>query len=433
MKNPLGLALALALTSGALAQTVGIVHLTLQEASAQALHNHPQVLAAQNEAAAMGQEVIEAKAPYYPAVGADATGTGANQQARIGAGAISASRIFNRFGTGVAINQLITDSGRTPNLVATARFRSAAAQRTYQATRYAVLLRVNQAYFGALRAQATIKVARDTVAARQLIVDLVTALYNNKLRSELDVSFADVSLSEAQLLLIQAQDLEQEAFAELTRALGAEQNATYVLTEEPLPPSPAADAEVLVAQALGARPEVAALRSERDAASHFERAERDLKLPTVSFVGLSGYIPYINQITLPRVIPNEYAGAAVDVHIPIFNGGLFSARREEAHFRLLEADQWLRDEEQVIARDVRTAWASASTAYQRLAVAAQLLREASLGLNLAQGRYQLGLASIVELTQAQLQVTEAQIASLNAKYDYQSQYAGLQFTLGALR
>lgn len=433
VKHPLGLALAFACVSGAYSQTGGTVHLTLQQASAQALQNHPQVLAAKNAAAAMGQQVVEAKAPYYPVVAADATSTGANQQARIGAGAISASRIINRFASGVNFNQLVTDWGRTPNLVATARFRSDAGQQTYQATRYDVLLRVNQAYFGALRAQATINVARETVAARQLIVDLVTALYNNKLRSELDVSFANVSLSQGQLLLIQAQDLEQQAFAELTRALGAQQNATYALSEEPLPPSPPPNAESLVAQALGARPELAALRSERDAAYRFERAEHDLMMPSVSLVGLSGYIPYINQITLPRVIPNEYAGAALDVHIPIFNGRLLSARREEAHFRALEADQRLRDEEQVIARDVRTAWASVSTAYQRLGVADQLLREASLGRSLAEGRYQLGLASVVELTQAQLQVTEAQIESLTAKYDYQSQYAGLQYTLGALR
>jgi outer membrane protein len=121
------------------------------------------------------------------------------------------------------------------------------------------------------------------------------------------------------------------------------------------------------------------------------------------------------------------------VHIPVFNGHLFSAEREEAHFRALEADQRLRDEEQAVAYDVRTAWASASTAYQRLDVSAQLLRAATLSLNLAQGRYDLGLSSVVELTQAQLNLTQAEIENLSAKYDYQSQYAALQHKLGALR
>ena len=62
-----------------------------------------------------------------------------------------------------------------------------------------------------------------------------------------------------------------------------------------------------------------------------------------------------------------------------------------------------------------------------------LLREATLGLQLAQGRYDLGLASVVELTQSQLNVTNAEIENLNAKYDYQMQYAALQFTIGLVR
>jgi outer membrane protein len=123
----------------------------------------------------------------------------------------------------------------------------------------------------------------------------------------------------------------------------------------------------------------------------------------------------------------------VDVHIPIFNGHLFSARREEAHYRALQTEQGLRNEEEAIARDVRTAWAAASTAFQRLDVTAELLRQATLALSLAQGRYDLGLASIVELTQSQLNLTTAEIENLNAKYDYQSQNAALQYTVGGLR
>jgi outer membrane protein len=419
--------------SAAFGQPAGAVRMTLQEAEATALKNHPQVLAAQNAVSAMNQQVVQARAPYYPTLAGDLTGSGANQDARIGAGALAASRLFNRYGDGITVTQLVTDWGRTQNLVATSRFRAGAAQQNYQATRFDVMLAVNQAYFDVLRAQATVKVATQTVAARQLIVNQVSALAANALRSQLDVTFVEVSLSQAKLLLIQAQDEEQSSYADLTRALGSEQNAVYDLTDEPLPPGPPPSPEGLIADAFKQRPELASLRLEVQAAQKFEQAERDLSYPTVSFVGVGGYIPYIEQITLPRVIPNEYGGAAVNVHIPVFNGHLFTARREEAHYRALEADQRVRDEQQIIARDVRTAWASTSTAYQRLDVTAQLLRQATLALSLAQGRYDLGLASIVELTQAQLNQTEAEIQNLSAKYDYQSQYAALQYTLGALR
>ena len=86
-----------------------------------------------------------------------------------------------------------------------------------------------------------------------------------------------------------------------------------------------------------------------------------------------------------------------------------------------------------MVRDVRVAWANAMTAFQRLDVTAQFLRSATLALNLAQGRYNLGLSTIVELTQAQLNVTRAEIEDLSAKYDYQDQSAALQYALGQLR
>jgi outer membrane protein len=109
------------------------------------------------------------------------------------------------------------------------------------------------------------------------------------------------------------------------------------------------------------------------------------------------------------------------------------ARREAAAQRAMESDQKLRDEQQQISRDVRVAWAAANDAFQRIDVTAQFLRQAKLALDLAQGRYDLGLSSIVELTQAQLNLTQAEIENLNAKYDYQTQYSALQFTIGSLR
>jgi outer membrane protein len=397
------------------------------------LQNHPQVQAAQHAASAMNQRITEARSAYHPNLSADVTGSEANPRARIGAGFLTDPSIFNRIGQGLTLSQLITDSGRTSNLVATSRLQAGAAEQTTTATKYDVLVRVNQAYYDTLRAQATVRVAQETQAARQLLLDQVTTLYNNKLKSEVDVAFVGVEVANAKLLVLQSQDQVQAAFAELTRAVGAQDAATYQLADEPLPPSPPQNVEDLVQQALNARPELASLQMSRDAAYKFERAERDLSLPTASFVGVGGYIPYIAQLSLPRVTPPEYEGVAVNVEIPIFNGGLFKARRQEAHYHAMQAAQRLRDEAEAVARDVRTAWSTASTAYQRLDVTAELLRQATLAKDLAQGRYDLGLSTIVELTQAMLNVTVAEIQSLTAKYDYQSRFATLQYTMGALR
>jgi outer membrane protein len=406
--------------------------LTLQQAEMMALQNHPQIQAAQNEAAFANQQITIARAPYYPAVAAEVTGSQANNGARIGAGALSDSRLFNRFGQGITFSQLITDVGRTNNLVASSRLQAQAGSQNLQATRYDVLLQVNRAYFDVLHAQAVVRVAQETIAARQLLLDQVTALAQNNLKSQLDVSFADVNVSQAKLLLLSAQNAVETAYAELSRGLGTDQVVNYQLADEPLPPSPPAKPDDLIAQAVGSRPELASLAFSRDAAYKFAEAEKDLARPSVSLVGVAGYIPYIAQLT-SQAIPAEYEGAAVNVNIPVFNGHLFSARREAARYRALEADQRLRDERERVARDVRVAWASAATAFQRIDVTAQFLRQAALALDLAQGRYNLGLSSIIELTQAQLNQTQAEIENLSAKYDYQSQNAALQYTVGLLR
>src|SRR5579862_9289613 len=406
--------------------------LTLQQAEAMALQNHPQIQAAQHEAAYAGQQITITRSAYYPQITGDLTGTQGNDNSRIGAGSLSASRLFDRFGQGVVVNQLITDSGRTPNLVASSRLTAQASQQDVQASRWDVLLRVNQAYYNVLRAQAEVKVAQATVSARQTLDDQVTELGKNNLRSQLDVSFADVQVSQAKLLLLQAQEDVQQAQAELGRALGSDQPATYSLADEPLPPSPPQVVDDLLTQATMNRPELASLRLSRDAANKFAIAEKDLSRPTVTAVGVGGFIPLVKQEG-STPIPAEYEGLAANVSIPVFNGHLFAARRNAAEERALESDQRLRDEQDRIFRDVRVAWSGALTAYQRIDVTAQFLRQADLAIQLAQGRYDLQLASIVELTQAQLQVTQAQIENSNAKYDYQAQYSLLQYTIGLLR
>ncbi len=406
--------------------------LSLQDAVAMAIRNHPQVQAAQNEVNYSQQQVVIARAPYYPLISGEVTASQGNNLSRIGAGELSASRLFNRFGQGVVLSQLVTDSGRTPNLVASAKLTERASEQNLQTTRYDIILQVNRAYFDVLHAQSVVRVAEQTVAARQLLSDQVSELAKNNLKSQLDVSFADVNVSEAKLLLIRAQGSLQGAFAELGRALGSDQSANYTLVDPALPPGPPEKADDLVTQAIANRPELASLRFSRESAYKFVEAEKDLSRPTVSIAAVGGFLPYIN-VPATAPVPAEYEGIAANLSIPVFNGHLFSARREAAYQRALESDQRLRDEQERVARDVRVAWSAAVTAFQRIDVTAQFLRQAALALDLAQGRYNLGLSSIVELTQAQLNLTQAEIENLSAKYDYQNQYSVLQFTIGALR
>lgn len=407
--------------------------LTLQQAESLALKNQPRLQVSQAYAQRAGQLVREAKSAYYPTINGEVTGSQANTGARIGAGLITDSRLFNRFGYGLTLSQLITDSGRTPNLVASSKFQEQSSQKDFQATRYNVLLAVDQAYYDTLLAQSLVHVAQETVSTRQSVVDQVSELTKNKLKSQVDLSFAQVNLSDAKLMLIRAQDQVQGAYANLGQALGTDRSITYQLQNTERPPNPVASPEPLILQAYKQRPELASLRLQRNSDEKFLYAERDLKRPTVALSLVGGSLPYIVPGTSNPDIPLGYEGAAVNVQIPVFNGHLFSARREAAQYRLNATSQRVRDLEERIARDVRVAWGRAQTAYQTIGATQQLLDQATLALSLAQGRYQLGLSSIVELTQAQLSQTQAQVQNLQAKYDYREAYAFLQYTLGSLR
>ncbi len=406
------------------AQTVQ--KLTLQEAENIALTNHPQIRAVRYSALAAEQVTRQEKSAYYPFTFGSLTGAGAQHNSRIAAGYLNNPIIFNRYANGVTVGQLITDFGRTQNLVSSARLNAQAAQENIQTTRADVLLAVDKAYYDALKAQAVLKVAEQTVKDRQLVSDQVTELAKSKLKSGLDVSFANVNLEQAKLLLVQAQNDAQSAFAALSAALGYPDQRAYDLADTPLPPAPPADFADLLTQAFRDRPELISQRYSQQAAEKLAKAERDLWFPTLSAVATAGLTP-IHQAALG----DNYAAGGLNINIPIFNGHLFSARRAEAELKARAEVENLRDLQDRVARDVRVAWLNAKTAYQRLDLTRQLFDEANQALDLSQERYKLGLGNIVELSQAQLNQTQAEIEQASAKYDYAYQIANLNFQIGA--
>jgi outer membrane protein len=402
--------------------------LSLRDAEMRALQNHPQVLAGQYVAQAGAEATREVRSAYFPTVFGNVTGADAKDGSRITAGGLNNPIILDRFAAGVAASQLLTDFGRTPDLVQSASLRAQAAQQGAVTDRADVLLRVDRAYFTALRAQAILRVAQDTVSARQLVADQVSALAQSNLKSGLDVSFAKVNLSEAQLLLLQARNDTSSAFAALAAALGQPDAPAYALAEEPMPPPPPADETALIAQALKDRPDVAAERLVSESSLKFADAERALWFPTIAAAGAAGVTPWRQDGLNPN-----YAAVGVNVSVPLTNGKLFSARHAEATLRARAEAERVRDLENRVTRDVRMALLDAQTGFQRLDLTNQLLDQATQAEELAESRYNLGLSSIVELTQAQLNKTQAEIEQASARYDYQARTAALRYQTGALR
>jgi outer membrane protein len=401
--------------------------LTLAQAEQIAIRNHPDVQAAIGLAAYANEQVKESRSAYYPTAQGSLTGADAENDSRIAAGALNNPIIYDRYSNGLEISQLITDFGRTHKLVQSSTLHAKAQQERVATSREDVLVNLDEAYFGVLRDQTLLRVAEQTVKQRQLVADQVTTEAKNQLKSGLDVSFAQVDLSQAQLLLIQAQNNLEASYAQLSAALGYSTQQKFQLAEEPMPAQPPADLSSLIQQAMRDRPEMISQRFDVDSAKDYATAERDLWFPTISAAGAAGLTPFRQD-----ELSSRYAAAGFNVNIPIFNGHLFGALRGEANAQEQVQEQYLRGLEDTIVRDVRTAWLNANSSYQRLSVTQQLLDQAQKALNLAQARYKLGLSSIIELSQAQLNETSAEIAQASAKYDYQTQISVLNYQLGAL-
>ena len=425
------LGLVYALATSAIGQTQPppvSASLSLSQAEQLAVLNNPRIAVARLLALAEGQVTREFKSAELPLLTGNLTAVTPHDGTRITAGALNNPTVYQRAAGGVTLSQLISDFGRTRNLVSSAELRARAEQNTQLATTADVIVAVDQAYFRALGAQAVLKVATETVAARQTTSDQVGALTGAKLKSTLDLSFANVDLSQARLLLLDAQNQQQAAMSTLNALLGNEKAVAFTLLEDSsnsLAPPPE-DAEPLVAQAFQSRPDLISLQQQFAASQKFSAAEHDLRRPTISALGTVGGTPVrSDQITSPW-----YGAVGVNVSVPLFNGFLFSARAAEADLRAQAVSKQVAELRQVIARDVRTTVLQAQSNFQRIAVTQQLLEQANSAFDLALTRYKFGLSSIVELSQAQLAQTQAQIDYATARYSYQGSLAAIRYQVG---
>jgi outer membrane protein len=403
--------------------------ITLQEAEATAIKNNPQITVGKLQALEAREFTRETRAALYPQVGLSVTAVGSDPGSRISAGFLNNPTVYPRVAAGAAVSQLITDFGRTQNLVANSVFQAKAQDQNAIATQQQIVLAVDEAFYNTLETKALLQVAKETVKARQDLVDQVQALTNAKLKSDVDLSFSKVDFARAKLLLLESQNSYEASLSTLSAILGYPDRQDFAPVEPPSQNTPpAVDAAPLIQQALNQRPEVQALEDEVTAATKFSKAEHDLWWPTVSASGVVGAAPIRNDN-----ISNWYGAAGVNINIPVFNGFLFNARAKSADLDTEVKRKRLQDLQNNIARDVRNTWLDTERAYERLSVTRQLREQAQLALELSQARYKLGLATIVELSQAELQKTEADIDDTDARYQYAVSQIFLSYQLGLTR
>lgn len=403
--------------------------LTLTQAEAIAVANQPRILAAQLRARAAAERIREARSGLLPQLVFNTTGVRvADSGTSTAAGALTTSAISDRFAYGGNLSQLVTDFGRTSALLGSARSTAEAQKDLMTLTTAQIRLSVRDAFYQVLGSEAVLRAAQAAQANRQLVVRQLSALAQSQLRSTLDVNFAQVLESEAELAVVRARSQVEQQRARLTTAMGLQQPVSASLVDgsaavEQLPAGP----EVLLSQANAQRADLSAAQAQQRAAQQFANAEKRLRYPTLNVLGAAGEIPFHDH-----TLHDSYAGVGFNLAIPVLNGGSFAARRAEAE---TEAAARTRDVQQlhlVVNEQVRDAWFRANEAYQNIAVTSRLVAQTREALRLAQDRYGAGLGSIVELNEAQLNETSAEITAADATYTYLTQRAYLDFAAGLL-
>ena len=400
--------------------------LRIEDAERIAIENHPRIAAAAAEAAASRASADQVRARQKPQLDVGVTASLAERGTRLGMGGLTAGDLFSRFGTGFSVSQLILDFGRNSLAFASALETARSRESSAQATRAEIRLQARIAFYRALQAQASRSIADELRKSRDVILRQTRTFAENELRSIVDVGFAEVRLSEAELLIIRTENERQAALIELATVMGLDRPGNWTL-EEPVDSGLNVDVSQAIQQVITKRPDLAALRHQLEAARKQLESDRRLNFPTVAGTGVAGYIPFGDQRLRSR-----YAGAAVNITLPVFNGNAFSARRLESEARVNVVEKSYQDLLNRVQAAVRLSYLNLNTAQANMQVTRKLQEQAERTLRLTEARYTAGLGTIVEFNQAQTDAIAAQIGYVTSRYETGIRRARLDFEIGNL-
>jgi outer membrane protein TolC len=403
--------------------------LNLETALEIALANHPSLRVASGAQAISEARVGQAQSGYFPQVQA----RGAYQQATanvstaFGGGPVRRSVSGENFGTyqsNLSLNQTIFDFGKIRSQVDAAQFNLQVAHSDAETAVQTVIVNVQQAYYGLQQAQRLVKVSEEAIAQFQKHLDLAKGRFKVGVAPKIDVTTAEVDLSNARLNFITAKNNVLLARVALSNAMGITTSEPYRV-EDPGPfESYQISLEEAVDRAMRQRPELIAQRAlEQAAESAIKTAQSDF-LPTVA--GSANYS--YNGQEFPLVWNWNLTGS---VNFPIFSGFLTKQQVAEARANLLKTKANGDVLRQTILSEVSQALLNLESAKERLRVTAVTVTQAKERLALVEGRYRAGLSNAVEVTDGEVVLVNAQVNDVVAASSYQAVRSQLERAMGS--
>lgn len=394
--------------------------LTLDGALRIALAYHPSIVQSEQQLSAATAQVYQAKAAYWPQLGASA---GAGLSTSNAQGQPESNDSKNSFSGALNLNLLIYDFGKTPARVRQAYARQIVAAQSLLSTRNDVAHNVRSAFHALGKAGELEQVAADAVRQYQAHLDQVRAFQEVGRRTRYDLTKAEVDLGNAKLDLIKTRNAVSDARASLNRSLGLAEEPGYKTKPDAPAEIPETDADKLMIRADQHHPAIQALHAQELAASAAVDEAIASLYPDLALQAKLGEAGSRFPLTWNW-------SSLLQSSVDLLTGHKQSWRIAEVTAQLRVARAQLTDRRQQIYQDLLNALNQADSAQQRLSLTDLLVKQAQESLELVNERYRLGAASAVDLTDAQVALTGARAEKVKAKFDYLAAAALIKHAVG---
>ena len=406
--------------------------LTIEDAVRIGLDNHPRIKAS-NERVGSQQAVLgQQMSAYYPTISM-ANSYRTTQSSTNGGNDHAA----DAFSSQAIANMTLYNFGKREGNVQAARETLDATKYDYETTNQDIVLSIKQAYYIYLGSQALVRVRQDTVRSRELLVRQARGFYEVGTRARIDVARAEANLYSAQADLIAAENGVKIAWVTLRNAMGSPR-----LPEQPVAvDSPEVEISMNLAEArtraFDTRTELKSFDAQRRASDQLIAVARRMHLPDIIFDAAYGR-RHVSDQTVGGQNLNTFPlqptwSVQLSLIIPIFDGFRTTNRVEETLHNYYNVKFQEEERRQLIALDVEQSYLRVVESQERINATESAAKAAKENLDLAQGRYAVGVGSIIEITDAETLYTDAQTTYIRTVYDYKIADAQLARAMGDTR
>lgn len=399
--------------------------LTREEAVALALKNHPSLQAADANIRSSSAQLTQSESGYYPVMSYTAGASHIQGAFVFNPSFPARHQLYNSYTTGLQLQQTIYDFGKTGGRVSANKHLVEASTFDYQSARDNVATNVQLSYFNILQAQRVIKVNEEAVAQSEKHLEKARAFYSVGRRPQFDVTKANVEVANANVNLIRSRNLLRIAKVQLENAMGIHPTSNYTLADTFEVQPFAMDLNSAKVIAFKNRPELRSARARVEFNESLVEAEWSQHLPTL----LASYVYTWNGFHLP--LASRYT-AGVTFSLPIFQGFSVYARVQQAKANVDVAKANTDMVTESVMLDVEQNYLELKEAEERIGATSKLVEQAEENLRTAEGRYNAGVGSAIEITDAQVLLSSARITNIQALYDYNSSLIKLYRAMGTI-